>query len=60
MSIDSSCSIISINIEYDIKEMKQEIRKVIEKYTRAMKDDIHISVLYYEIKKYKKLKKGSK
>lgn len=57
MSIDSSCSIVSINTEYNIKEMKQEIREIIEKYTQVMKDDIHISVLYYEINKYKKVNK---
>lgn len=53
-------SIVSINREYNIKEMTKEIREVIEKYTQVMKDDIHISVIYYEIHKYKKIKTKKK
>jgi septum formation topological specificity factor MinE len=52
------CSIISIDSKYNIKEMKEEIREVIKKHTEAMKDDIHISILYYEINKYKIPKKA--
>lgn len=48
--------IISLNPEYNIPELKEKIRQVVKEHT-GTKEDIHISVVYYEVKTYKKPKK---
>jgi len=42
------------------KELKEKIRKVIKEHLNT-NDDIHVSVVYYEVNTYRKpLKKGKK
>jgi hypothetical protein len=47
--------VITFNPEYNIPELKDKIRAVIREHTKTH-EDIHISVVYYEVKTYKKPK----
>jgi len=47
--------IISIDPEYNIPELKDKIREIIKEY-EDKNQDIHISVLYYEVNTFKKPK----
>ena len=45
--------IISLNPEYDTKELKEGIRKVIKEHV-ATEDSVQVSIVYYEVRTYKK------
>jgi hypothetical protein len=47
--------IITLNPQYNIPELKEKIRQVVREHT-GTKEDIHISVIYYEANTYKKPK----
>jgi hypothetical protein len=50
--------IIALDPINNIPELKEEIRKVIERFTN---EDVHVNFIYYETNTYKKpLKKGKK
>lgn len=51
--------IITLNPKYDIPELKDKIREVIREHINTH-EDIHISVVYYEVNTYKKPKKRKK
>lgn len=51
--------ILTLNPEYNIPELKDKIREVIRKHLNTH-EDIHISVVYYEVNTYKKPKKRKK
>ena len=46
----------TFNSDYDVSELKKKIREVVKEYTKTNKD-ISISVVYYETKSFKKIKK---
>ncbi len=47
--------IISVTPKYNIPELKDKIREVVKEY-EDQNQDIHISVLYYEVNTFKKPK----
>jgi len=53
--------IITLNPQYNIPELKEKIRQVVREHT-GTKEDIYISVIYYEAHTFKKppKKKGRK
>jgi hypothetical protein len=51
--------VTSLNPEYNIPELKEKIRQIVKEYT-GTKEDIHISVIYYEVRTYKNTKKKKK
>jgi len=51
--------IISFNPEYNIPELKDKIREIVKEYENK-NQDIHISVIYYEVNTFKKPKSKKK
>ncbi len=51
--------ITSINPEYNIPELKDKIRELVKEYENK-NQDIHISVIYYEVNTFKKPKSKKK
>lgn len=51
--------ITSVNPEYNIPELKDKIRELVKEYENK-NQDIHISVIYYEVNTFKKPKSKKK
>ena len=48
-----------VAINHDIKELKEKLREVVKDFTET-NEDVHISLVYYEIHTYKKIEKKVK
>lgn len=54
MSIEFIMKVIALT--NNIKELKENIRQLVKDYLKT-NEDVHISIVYYEVKTYKKPKK---
>lgn len=52
--MENEPKIIALN--NNVKELKEKIRQVVKDYLKT-NDDVHISIVYYEVNTYKKPKK---
>ena len=51
--------VISITPEFNLPELKDKVRKLVNEYNES-NQDVHVSFVSYEIKTYKKPKKGKR